>query len=479
MTKTETTPHSIYWVRQDLRVADNPALAKACEAGFLAVYIFDDVNADDQTLLGEASSWWLHNSLKAFNESLNDKVSFFRGDPLKILKDLAEKYDIKNIFWNRLYEPWMINRDTEIKEQLQSSGINVDSYNASLLWEPWEVHKDDGSPYMVFSPFFRKGCLNAAPPRIPLSKADTKNLVKAENSKQLNEIAILPNNKWYEKFSDQWDIGEIAANKKLSDFVEDGLMNYKEGRNFPAQKNVSRLSPHLHFGEISPNQIWYRIEQISDPNYSEKDLSHFKSEIGWREFSYSLLFHNRNLQSDNLYKKFDVFPWAENDDHLKKWQSGNTGYPIVDAAMRELWQTGYMHNRSRMIVGSFLVKNLLIHWNHGERWFWDCLLDADMASNSASWQWVAGSGADAAPYFRIFNPVMQGQKFDPDGAYTKKFIPELKDVPVKYLFNPWEAPKSILDKAGVELGLDYPMPIVNMQDSRDRALQAFDTIRIK
>ena len=284
---------------------------------------------------------------------------------------------------------------------------------------------------------------------------------------------------WHEKLSDQWDIGEIAANKKLSDFVEDGLMNYKEGRNFPAQKNVSRLSPHLHFGEISPNQIWYRIEQISDPNYSEKDLSHFKSEIGWREFSYSLLYHNRNLQSDNLYKKFDVFPWAENDDHLKKWQSGNTGYPIVDAAMRELWQTGYMHNRSRMIVGSFLVKNLLIHWNHGERWFWDCLLDADMASNSASWQWVAGSGADAAPYFRIFNPVMQGQKFDPDGAYTKKFIPELKDVPVKYLFNPWEAPKSILDKAGVELGLDYPMPIVNMQDSRDRALQAFDTIRIK
>ena len=208
-------------------------------------------------------------------------------------------------------------------------------------------------------------------------------------------------------------------------------------------------------------------------------MSHFKSEIGWREFSYSLLYHNRNLQSDNLYKKFDVFPWAENDDHLKKWQSGNTGYPIVDAAMRELWQTGYMHNRSRMIVGSFLVKNLLIHWNHGERWFWDCLLDADMASNSASWQWVAGSGADAAPYFRIFNPVMQGQKFDPDGVYTKKFIPELKDVPVKYLFNPWEAPKSILDKAGVELGLDYPMPIVNMQDSRDRALQAFDTIRIK
>ncbi len=479
MTKTEITPHSIYWIRQDLRVSDNPALAKAAEAGYLAIYIFDDVNTDEQTLPGEATSWWLHNSLKAFNESLDDKISFFRGDPLEILKDLSEKYNINNIFWNRLYEPWMIDRDTKIKDFFQSSGINVESYNASLLWEPWEVHKDDGTPYMVFSPFFKKGCLNAAPPRMPLSKVDAKNLVKAYNSKQLDEIAILPKNNWFEKFENQWHIGEIAANKKLSDFIENGLMNYKEGRNFPAQKNVSRLSPHLHFGEISPNQIWYEIENISDPNYSEKDLYHFKSEIGWREFSHSLLYHNRNLQVDNLYKKFDVFPWSDKSDDLKKWQTGNTGYPIVDAAMRELWQTGYMHNRSRMIVGSFLVKNLLIHWNHGERWFWNSLLDADMASNSASWQWVAGSGADAAPYFRIFNPVMQGQKFDPDGAYTKKYIPELKDVPVKYLFNPWEAPKSVLDNAGVELGSDYPMPMVNMQDSRDRALEAFDTIRIK
>ena len=276
-----------------------------------------------------------------------------------------------------------------------------------------------------------------------------------------------------------WNIGEHAAYKKLEDFIEDGLVNYKDGRNFPSQNNVSRLSPHLHFGEISPNQIWYMVDELDSSIYPERDVYHFKSEIGWREFSYSLLYYNQQLQTENLYKKFDKFPWIKDISNLQNWKRGLTGYPIVDAGMRELWETGYMHNRLRMVVGSFLVKNLLIHWNHGERWFWDCLIDADMASNSASWQWVAGSGADAAPYFRIFNPIMQGQKFDPDGSYTKKYIPELANVPLKYLFNPWDAPKSILDESGVTLGKDYPYPIVNMQQSRDLALDAFDTIRIK
>ncbi len=221
------------------------------------------------------------------------------------------------------------------------------------------------------------------------------------------------------------------------------------------------------------------VDELDGSIYPERDVYHFKSEIGWREFSYSLLYYNQQLQTENLYKKFDKFPWVKDISNLQNWKRGLTGYPIVDAGMRELWETGYMHNRLRMVVGSFLVKNLLIHWNYGERWFWDCLIDADMASNSASWQWVAGSGADAAPYFRIFNPIMQGQKFDPDGSYTKKYIPELANIPLKYLFNPWDAPKSILDDSGVTLGKDYPYPIVNMQESRDLALDAFDTIRIK
>ena len=309
--------------------------------------------------------------------------------------------------------------------------------------------------------------------------ADLSKVIKANNAKDLDEISILPKNNWHKKFDGMWNIGEHAAYKKLEDFIEDGLVNYKDGRNFPSQNNVSRLSPHLHFGEISPNQIWYMVDELDGSIYPERDVYHFKSEIGWREFSYSLLYYNQQLQTENLYKKFDKFPWTKDISNLQNWKRGLTGYPIVDAGMRELWETGYMHNRLRMVVGSFLVKNLLIHWNYGERWFWDCLIDADMASNSASWQWVAGSGADAAPYFRIFNPIMQGQKFDPDGSYTKKYIPELANVPLKYLFNPWDAPKSILDDSGVTLGKDYPYPIVNMQESRDLALDAFDTIRIK
>ena len=276
-----------------------------------------------------------------------------------------------------------------------------------------------------------------------------------------------------------WEPGEAGAQKKLYDFLDDGLLGYKEGRNFPSKKNVSQLSPHIHHGEVSPNQVWYAAKQKEDETGIEKDLAHFLSELGWREFSYNLLYHFPSLPRENLQKKFDNFPWQKNEVFSEKWKKGFTGYPIVDAGMRELWQTGYMHNRVRMIVGSFLVKNLLLHWHEGEEWFWDCLIDADLASNSASWQWVAGSGADAAPYFRIFNPISQGIKFDPEGEYTKKFLPELKDLPIKYLYSPWEAPTAVLEQANVRLGENYPQPIVDLKESREKALSAFDQIRIK
>ncbi len=470
---------SIYWIRQDLRIADNLALTKASEGNFLAIYIYDNINCGKYSEIGEASRWWLYHSLKSLNKSMNGKICFYEGDPQTILSDLNDQYKIRNIYWNRCYEPWKIARDRNIKENFRKKGINVETFNASLLWEPWEIYKDDKTPYMVFTPFFKKGCLNAPSPRYPAVKPDLDRLVKSRSSLSIDQISLMPEIKWYKKFNSLWEIGEEAAYKKLKKFIDNGLFDYKEGRNFPNKSNVSRLSPHLHFGEISPNQVWHQIEEIDNTNYSEKDLYHFKSEIGWREFSYSLLYYNQDLQQENLYKKFDKFPWAFNEVNLKKWQEGLTGYPIVDAGMRELWQTGYMHNRLRMIVGSFLVKNLLIHWNHGERWFWDCLVDADMASNSAGWQWVAGSGADASPYFRIFNPIMQGQKFDPDGTYTKKYIPELEKLPLKYLFNPWEAPSEVLSKAGIKIGKDYPEPIVNMQKSRELALLAFDQIRVK
>jgi deoxyribodipyrimidine photo-lyase len=290
-------------------------------------------------------------------------------------------------------------------------------------------------------------------------------------------LKLLPKIFWYETMDSLWTPGENGAHKALKVFLSDGLSGYKEGRNFPARNNVSRLSPHIHFGEVSPHQVWYQSQQMESTSGTIKDLEHFHSELGWREFSYNLLFHFPDLVDTNFQKKFDDFPWRDDSDLLGRWQKGNTGYPIVDAGMRELWQTGYMHNRVRMVVGSFLVKNLLIDWREGERWFWDCLVDADLANNAASWQWVAGSGADAAPYFRIFNPVTQGTKFDKDGEYTRKFVPELEKLPNKFLFTPWEAPQTVLEEAGIELGKDYPYPIIDLKQSRARALEAFASIK--
>jgi deoxyribodipyrimidine photo-lyase len=274
-----------------------------------------------------------------------------------------------------------------------------------------------------------------------------------------------------------WEIGEQAASKKLEFFLHEGLVDYKEERNFPGKQKNSRLSPHLHFGEISPHQVWYAAEKKGRLTAPSKDVEHFLSEMVWREFSYYLLYHFPTLPRKNFQAKFDHFPWLNNLGLLKAWQTGQTGYPIVDAGMRQLWQTGYMHNRVRMIVASFLVKNLLLHWHHGEDWFWDCLVDADLANNSASWQWVAGSGVDAAPYFRIFNPVTQGEKFDETGEYTRKFVPELGKLPNKFLFKPWEASESILKMAEVNLGKTYPKPIIELKKSREIALVAYHSIK--
>jgi deoxyribodipyrimidine photo-lyase len=279
---------------------------------------------------------------------------------------------------------------------------------------------------------------------------------------------LTPRIRWDKKLEPHWDISESGAKKQLALFLKDGLGGYKEGRNFPGKAHASRLSPYLHSGEISPNQVWHAANLRGD----SADIDNFCSELGWREFSYSLLHHFPALPHENWQKKFDHFPWKNDREDLSRWKKGMTGYPIVDAGMRELWQTGYMHNRVRMIVASFLIKNLLVDWRHGARWFWDCLVDADLANNSASWQWVAGSGADAAPYFRIFNPIGQGEKFDGDGAYTRKYVPELAKMPEKYLFQPWKAPNDVLSKAGVILGRTYPSPIVDIALSRAKALQA-------
>ena len=465
--------YSIHWFRQDLRIADNPALQAAAAHGkVLAVYILDDVNAGDHAM-GGASRWWLHRSLQSLNRSLNGRLAVYKGDARKILLEIAGKHNAAAVYWNRCYEPWRIARDKTIKESLQKTGIEAHSFNGSLLWEPWEVKKDDGTPYKVFTPFYRKGCMNAVPPREPLPKADSFDLISDPSALALEALELLPRIRWDKQLEPHWKIGEQAALNRLDAFLDEGMTHYKQERNFPAKPCVSRLSPYLHFGEMSPNQAWYAARARGD----DANVDSFCSELGWREFSYHLLYQFPELPRKNLQTKFDKFPWREDRESLKRWQRGQTGYPIIDAGMRELWQTGYMHNRVRMIVGSFLVKNLLLDWRHGERWFWDCLVDADLANNSSSWQWVAGCGADAAPYFRIFNPVTQGQKFDPDGSYTRHFVPELNHIPDKYLFNPWEAPEPILQNAGVTIGKTYPAPIVDISSSRTLALEALSGLK--
>jgi deoxyribodipyrimidine photo-lyase len=364
-------------------------------------------------------------------------------------------------------------RDQHLKTTLKNSGIQCQSFNGSLLFEPWDVLKKDQTPYRVFTPFFQKGCLAAGAPRLPLSAPENPSYVR-DGTLCIHDLGLLPAYPWHKGLEQSWTIGEAGAKERLKEFLEIGLNGYKEGRNFPEKPKVSRLSPHLHFGEISPNQVWYAAQ---GSGCNETDLGHFLSELGWREFSNHLLYHTPSLPEKNLQNKFDQFPWKEDPVALKRWQEGQTGYPIVDAGLRELWQTGYMHNRVRMIVASFLVKNLLIHWTHGAQWFWDCLVDADLANNSASWQWVAGCGADAAPYFRIFNPITQAEKFDPQGAYIRRFVPELEKLHTPYLFAPWTAPQSILNKAGVILGQTYPAPIVQVDTSRKRALDAFSALK--
>ncbi|NCF48261.1 MAG: deoxyribodipyrimidine photo-lyase [Bacteroidetes bacterium] len=467
-------PLSICWFRQDLRLADNPALAAAAARGrVLPVFILDDVNSGADKI-GAASRWWLHHSLTALKSSLNGALYVTAGDALILLPELVKSTGADAVFWNRSYEKWRIQRDTELKSRLQDDGVEAVSSNGSLLWEPWEIAKNDGTPFKVFTPFYRRGCLAAAPPREPMPAPQITPMDQPPAS-DITSLGLLPDQGWDEALAPHWQIGEVGAKARLDAFLDEGLDGYKDGRNIPAAPNVSRLSPHLHWGEISVNQVWQAARARDDVPSS--DVDNFCSELGWREFSHALLFYNPDLRRTNLQSKFDRFGWRDDADLLQAWQRGRTGVPFVDAAMRELRQTGYMHNRMRMVTGSFLVKNLRLHWHHGEAWFWDCVVDADHASNSASWQWIAGCGADAAPYFRIFNSVTQGQKFDPDGSYTRRYVPELAGLPDKYLFAPWLAPDEVLADAGVQLGKTYPRPVVDLKESREAALAAFQALK--
>ena len=455
--------------RNDLRLFDNPAIFHAVNENNRVVFLYIlDEDSENKWQIGSAQKWWLHNSLKALDESLKkygQKLILKKGNTEKILSELKDGNT--TIYWNRVYEPYFISRDKYLKEKLE-----IKSYNSSLLYEPFEIKNGSGEYYKVFTHFW-KACLALNKKFFTYKIPPIPPLQENIKSDRLEDFNLLPKRNWADDFGNIWVAGENGAIKKFDKFIELGLNNYDGGRDLPAKNFVSNLSPHLHFGEISLKYMLEKLQALPPSNHITKYIA----EIGWREFSYHLLYHFPTLPERNFRKEFDNFPWVSDANLLKKWQRGETGYPIVDAGMKELWLTGTMHNRVRMITASFLIKDLLIDWREGARWFWDCLLDADLASNSASWQWVAGSGADSAPYFRIFNPVLQGEKNDSDGEYVKKFLPVLANIPKEFIHKPWELSEARLKQHGVVLGQNYPHRIVLHQQAKDRAMAGYKQIR--
>ena len=442
---------SLILFKNNLRYFDNPILYYGSfSSKVLTLYIHDELNTDKK--IGGASKYWLYKSLKSLNKSLDNNLLVYKGDTIKIAENLINKHSINNVYIEEPFLQQDILIYDKLKNKLKKLGVNLIQYNCNLLWSPESIYKNDLTPYKVFSPFYKKGCLsNQKQPEKPLGPPKLLNFIKPEVQTSIDDLNLVSSHPWHKKFANYWDVSENAALEILTDFIKTKVYDYKSGRDYPYLNKNSRLSPYIRFGLISVNRIWWELEKVKQ----DKNIAHYKSELGWREFSYYLLYHFPSIQQENLQKKFDEFQWENSKNKFNAWKTGNTGYPIIDAGMRELWETGYIHNRVRMVVASFLVKNLLIDWRLGEKWFWDCLVDADYASNVASWQWVAGTGADAAPYFRIFNPMLQGSKFDPDGKYTLKFLPELKNVPIKFLQNPWEA----------NVELDYPAPIIDYKIS--------------
>lgn len=445
----------------------------------MPVYIYSP-DEEGRWSPGGATKWWLHHSLLSLSHELSQcgsRLVIRGGSSEAALRELVAECGVTRIVWNRRYEPGIRERDTKIKEQLRSEGIIVESFNAALLREPWEGCKADGSAYQVYTPFQKNlaakgyGTDPLPAPRVLSAPA------KWPQSESVSNLKLLPTMPWAGRFPEHWKPGIAGATANLARFLEQAITQYGDGRNLPAQPGTSRLSPHLHFGEIGPNQVVAAVRERFGQSKHPAGVETYIKEIIWREFAYHLLYHFPRTTTEPLRADFLKFPWTKDRSLLRAWQKGMTGYPIVDAGMRELWVTGWMHNRVRMIVGSFLVKDLLIPWQEGASWFWDTLVDADLASNTLGWQWIAGCGADAAPYFRVFNPVLQGEKFDPRGEYVRRWVPEIAALPDKWIHRPWEAPPELLRGAGVELGESYPEPIVDHANARDAALEAYAELK--
>jgi len=471
---------AIVWFRRDLRLADNPALRHALEhhEQVLPVYI----HAPDEEAPwapGGAARWWLHHSLAALSAALaraGAPLLLRQGPSLGQLRELARTVGAAAVYWNRLYEPALIARDQAIKQSLREDGLMAESFNAALLVEPWQMKTGNGDPYRVFTPYWRSA--SARLPQHPPPLPGVGKLSPAGNAPRglaLKDLGLLPQIRWDGGLRETWTPGEAGAWKQLELYCDEAAAHYQEERDLPAVEATSRLSPHLHFGEISPGQIVARLRRLAAEDTRHgvvANTDHYIRELGWREFSHHLLFHYPHTPAQPLNRKFDAFPWRKPRDYaadLRAWQRGRTGVPLVDAGMRQLWQTGWMHNRVRMIVASFLTKNLLIPWQEGARWFWDTLVDADLANNTQGWQWTAGCGADAAPYFRVFNPVLQSGKFDPRAVYLRRWLPELAQVPDAAVHAPWLARSAA--------PAPYDRPTVDLASSRLRALAAYASIQ--
>lgn len=465
---------SIVWFRQDLRLEDQPALHAAIANGDSVIPLFIWApEEENEWSPGGATRWWLHGALKRLQKQLEEygvDLVLRKGSSLQVIIDLVKETGAKGVFWNRRYEPSSIKRDAFIKAELKQYGVKVQSFNGALLYEPWEILNKQQKPYQVFTHYWN--CctqLKEPPSALPKPEGITRYPGKIF-SESMDELHLLPTIDWDKGLIQRWHPKTFSSQKSLDYAIQHVIADYAETRDMVGSEGTSTFSPSLHFGEISPRMIWQSVrEKIGGIPGAEV----FLRQLGWRDFAHYLLYHFPDMPSQPLRSRFAQFPWEENPVALRAWQKGMTGYPIVDAGMRQLWQTGWMHNRARMIVGSFLVKDLLIDWRKGEEWFWDTLVDADLANNSMGWQWIAGCGVDAAPYFRIFNPMTQGEKFDPAGDYIRRWVPELRRLPNRWIHRPWEAPNIILEDAGVIIGKHYPKPIVDHAIARKRALEAY------
>lgn len=488
MTSSATKP-VLVWFRDDLRLSDHPALAAAAARGapLVCLYVLDEksaaLRAPQARPLGGAARWWLAQSLRALARSLAAhglQLVLRKGAAAKVVAEVAREAGVSDVTWNEIDIPAHAQVAGDVAREIERAGLAWTSFRGDVLVRPANLRNKEGRGLKVFTPFWnRVKSLGDPPTPLPVPKLYPGPRVGGDIETTLTSWGLAPTRPdWAGGLRATWTPGEAAAQARLGDFLDGNITGYSSGRDHADRNVTSRLSPHLRFGEISPRQVWYaaRFAAAEHPAIAH-DIDKFLSELGWREFCRHLLYDHPDLRERNLQASFDAFPWRHDDRALAAWQRGQTGYPIVDAGMRELWHTGVMHNRVRMVVASFLIKHLLIDWRLGERWFWDTLVDADPGSNPANWQWVAGSGADAAPYFRIFNPVLQGEKFDPDGAYVKKWVPELAKLPPKFIHQPWIATPIELASAGVTLGQTYPEPIVDHATARARALAAYAKTR--